>query len=72
VVEGATVVTGPPAMAASVGARSSRSWSCSQPSPSTTNSTTWCAPATPAGIQAGVSSGGPSSAGTMFAMQAPP
>jgi hypothetical protein len=72
VVEGATVVIARPAIAAIVGRPASLACSCSHPSPSTTNRTTWRASATAAGIQSGVRSGGPSSAGTMFAMQAPP
>ncbi len=54
VVDGATVGMSPPAMAASVGAMWRRSWSCSQPSPSRTSSTTWRASAATAGSQEGV------------------
>ena len=70
VVDGTIVVIGPPAIEHSVGARERRSWSCSQPSPSSTSSTTWSASTAGAGSQAGAS-GHSRRAGTTFAMQAP-
>ena len=64
VVVGATVVIGPPAIAARVGARCRRACSCSHPSPSTTNSTTCARRAATAGIQSGLArAGGPEERG---------
>jgi len=77
VVDGATVVIGPPSMAAMVGARPGRSWSWAQPTPSNTNRTTWEAPTAGAGNQAGLAVGAPSgpparAAATTWSMHAPP
>jgi hypothetical protein len=74
VVDGATVVIGPPVNERSVGASARRASSCSHPSPSSTSSTTWRAWATGAGIQAGSGTDGrrPTSAGTRWWTQAPP
>ena len=52
VVDGATVVIDRPSIAAMVGTVDSRACSCSQPRPSTTNSTTWSASASNAGNHA--------------------
>ena len=66
VVDGTTVVIGPPAIADSVGARWARSRSCSHPSPSITSSSTWRAPRTSAGTHSGRGTeDGARSAGTM-------
>ena len=72
VVEGETLVMGPPAMVHSVGARAVRSWSWSQPRPSRTRSTTWAASSARAGSHGGGSTEPSSSDGTMFEMHAPP
>ena len=72
VVDGATVVIDRPSIVAMVGTRASRACNCSQPRPSTTNSTTWSASASNGGTHGGSSSGGPSNAGTMLVMQGPP
>jgi hypothetical protein len=71
VVDGATVVIGPPAMAMRFGARWRRSWSCSHPRPSMASRTVWRAPSTTSGIHDGRRPPMFTSVGTTFEMQAP-
>ena len=67
VVDGTTVVMGPPSIAASVGARWLRSRSCSHPNPSTSSTTTCAASRAESGNHAGSAAVccGPSRAGMM-------
>src|SRR5438874_10819694 len=72
VVDGATVVMGPPVIEQSVGARWARASSCSHPRPSMVSRTTWRASTAGRGIQAGVSHSRSRRARTIPSMQAPP
>ena len=71
VVEGATVVIGPPSRLDRTGALAARVASWFQPNPSTTTSTTRSASWAAAGSQLGAVPAGWSSAGTTFETQAP-
>ena len=72
VVLGATVVTGPPAIPARVGAASAWAASCSQPKPSMTSTTTAAASITSGGRKPGGTGPGSKTAGMMSATQPPP
>jgi hypothetical protein len=72
VVDGATVVIGPPVIEDSVGANCRRAQSCSHPRPSRVSRTTWRALATGDGTHAGVPNFRSSRARTTPSIHAPP
>ena len=72
VVVGATEVIGPPSRLVMVGVRWLRDWSCSQPNPSRTSSTTCSASRNGPGSQSGRASGEASKDGASESRHGPP